>query len=317
MKLLITLMIAVGALNMVVNIVRYHRFLLSCQDVLSSGKKNDRLWMVLAEILLVFFLFGYVFVGFSSSPDLMMASILFFGSIFVTIVETLMFKLMETAKERSIDVAEVLVGVIDARDPYLNGHSRHVQKLTMLFYRYLPKHIRKELNPVSLEYAALLHDVGKLGVPEAILNKPAKLDPEEWEVVVRHPATGVKILKPLRSFDNIADWILYHHERVDGKGYYRLVGDQIPLPARLIAITDTYSAITMRRAYKQAKTHEEAISAMKEVAGAQLDRELFDIFLTIPKEELQACIPQLVHYGEPADGREPPFIPQHGSGTVS
>lgn len=86
MKLLITLMIAVGALNMVVNIVRYHRFLLSCQDVLSSGKKNDRLWMVLAEILLVFFLFGYVFVGFSSSPDLMMASILFFGSIFVTIV---------------------------------------------------------------------------------------------------------------------------------------------------------------------------------------------------------------------------------------
>ena len=97
MKLLITLMIAVGALNMVGNIVRYHRFLLSCQDVLSSGKKNDRLWMVLAEILLVFFLFGYVFVGFSSSPDLMVASILFFGSIFVTIVETLMFKLMETA----------------------------------------------------------------------------------------------------------------------------------------------------------------------------------------------------------------------------
>ena len=142
MKLLITLMIAVGALNMVGNIVRYHRFLLSCQDVLSSGKKNDRLWMVLAEILLVFFLFGYVFVGFSSSPDLMVASILFFGSIFVTIVETLMFKLMETAKERSINVAEVLVGVIDARDPYLNGHSRHVQELTMLFYRYLPKHIR-------------------------------------------------------------------------------------------------------------------------------------------------------------------------------
>ena len=283
MKLLITLMIAVGALNMVGNIVRYHRFLLSCQDVLSSGKKNDRLWMVLAEILLVFFLFGYVFVGFSSSPDLMVASILFFGSIFVTIVETLMFKLMETAKERSINVAEVLVGVIDARDPYLNGHSRHVQELTMLFYRYLPKHIRKELNPVSLEYAALLHDVGKL--------------------------------KPLHSFDNITDWILYHHERVDGKGYYRLVGDQIPLAARMISITDTYSAITMRRAYKLAKTHEEAITAMKEVSGAQLDSKLLDIFLTIPKEELQNCIPQRVNYGEPVDDREPPFVPPHGSGN--
>ena len=315
MEFVITLLIVIGALNMVGNIVRYYRFLRSCEDVLSSGKKSDLLWMNLALLLLVFFLIGYVFVGFFSSPDLMIGLILFFGSIFVTIVETLMVKLMETAKERSINVAEVLVGVIDARDPYLNGHSRHVQELTMLFYRYLPKHLRNDLNPVSLEYAALLHDVGKLGVPEAILNKPAKLDPEEWEVVVRHPATGVKILKPLHSFDNITDWILYHHERVDGKGYYRLVGDQIPLAARMISITDTYSAITMRRAYKLAKTHEEAVTAMKEVSGAQLDSKLLDIFLTIPKEELQNCIPQRVNYGEPVDDREPPFVPPHGSGN--
>ena len=180
----------------------------------------------------------------------------------------------------------------------------------MLFYRYLPRHLRKDLNPVSLEYAALLHDVGKLGVPEAILNKPAKLNPEEWEVVVRHPATGVKILKPLHSFDNITDWILYHHERVDGKGYYHLVGDQIPLPARMIAVTDTYSAITMRRAYHLARTHEEAVAAMKEVSGTQLDSELLDIFLSIPKEELQNCIPQRVNYGESVEDLNPPFVPE-------
>ena len=252
--------------------------------------------MNLAFILLVFFLVGYLFVGFFSDPDLMMAFILFFGSVFVTIVETLMFRLIETAKERSIDVAEVLVGVIDARDPYLNGHSRNVQELTMTFYRHLPKNLRQELNPVSLEYAALLHDVGKLGVPEAILNKPAKLDPEEWEVVVKHPAVGVKILKPLHSFDEIKDWILYHHERMDGKGYYKLSGNQIPLAARIIAIADTYSAITMRRAYKDAMSHEDAVRIMKDVSGTQLDAELLDIFVNIPKEELERCIPAIVDY---------------------
>lgn len=296
MDIIILVLIIAGALNMVRNIYRYYRFLKTSQDVLSLGKKRDQFWMNLALILLIFFLIGYLFVGFFSDPDLMMAFILFFGSIFVTIVETVMFRLIDTAKERSIDVAEVLVGVIDARDPYLNGHSRHVQELTMVFYRHLPKHLKNELNAVSLEYAALLHDVGKLGVPEAILNKPAKLDPEEWEVVVKHPAVGVNILKPLHSFDNIKSWILYHHERIDGKGYYKLSGDRIPLAARLISITDTYSAITMRRSYKEALTHEEAIRIMKEVSGTQLDAELLDIFLSIPKAELERCIPEKVDY---------------------
>ena len=296
MDIINMILIIVGALNMVRNIYRYFVFLRSSQDVLSSDSKRDDFWMKLAFILLVFFLIGYLFVGFFSDPDLMMACILFFGSVFVTIVETVMFRLIDTAKKRSIDVAEVLVEVIDARDPYLNGHSRHVQQLTMLLYQYLPRSMKKELNAVSLEYIALLHDVGKLGVPEAILNKPAKLDPEEWEVVVKHPAVGVKILSPLPSFDKSKDWILYHHERMDGKGYYKIPGNQIPLAARMISITDTYSAITMRRSYKETKTHEEAIAIMKEVAGKQLDSDLLDIFIKIPKEEIESCIPQKVDY---------------------
>lgn len=288
--------IILGAANMVGNIYRYFVFLRSSQDVLSSGRKRDVFWMRLALVLLIFFLLGYLVVGFTSKPSIMVSLILFFGSVFVTIVETLMFKLIETAKERSIDVAEVLVGVIDARDPYLNGHSQHVQALTMLFYKYLPKQMKRELNPVSLEYAALLHDVGKLGVPEAILNKPAKLNPEEWEVVVTHPEVGVRILKPLHSFDNIREWILYHHERVDGKGYYKLKADQIPLAARIIAITDTYSAIRMQRSYKEAKTYEQTMEIMKTVGGTQLDKELLDIFVQIPKEELEQCMPKRVDY---------------------
>ena len=279
-------LIIIGALLMVWNILRFFRFIKTTQDVLSSGSERDKRWMLFALILLIFFLCGYLFVGFLSRPDLMMALILFFGSVFVAIVLTLLSHLMETAKTRSIDIAEVLVGVIDARDPNLNGQSRCVQNVTMLFYRYLPANLRNEINPVSLEYAALMHDVGKLGVPEAILNKPAKLDEEEWKIIRRHPRIGVDILKPLRTFSNISDWIEYHHERIDGNGYYKVPGEEIPLPARIIAIADTYSAIVMRRSYKAPKTHEDAIGIMKDVAGSQLDKGLMDIFVTIPKEEL-------------------------------
>ena len=296
MKVIILILIIIGSILMVTNIIRYMYFVRTTHDVLSSGSRRDRAWKYVALVLLIFFLIGYLSIAIFSKPDMMMAMILFGGSVFVAIVLTLMFNLLETAKERSIDIAEVLVGVIDARDPNLNGHSRHVQEITMLFYRYLPSVFKKDINPVSLEYAALMHDVGKLGVPEAILNKPAKLTEEEWEIMRSHPQVGVKILKPLHTFDKIADWILYHHERMDGKGYYKVSGEDIPLAARIIAIADTYSAITMRRSYKEPRTHEEALQIIEEVAGSQLDRELVDIFLTIPKEELERCIPEKVKY---------------------
>lgn len=290
------LIISAGALLMISNIIRYGYFLHSTQDVISSGSKRDLIWKNGAFLLLIFFLIGYVFVGFFSDPDIMMASILFWGSVFVSIVITLMSNLLETAKERSIDIAEVLVGVIDARDPNLDGHSMYVQNLTMLFYKHLPPKYKNRINKVSLEYASLMHDVGKLGVPEAILNKPAKLSDEEWKVMRQHPEMGVKILKPLHTFDGIADWILYHHERIDGNGYYKLPGDKIPLASKIIAVSDTYSAITMRRSYKEPKTHEEAVEILKDVAGTQLDKELVDIFIGIPKSELIKCIPEKVRY---------------------
>ncbi len=296
MKTLIFILIIIGSLVMVTNIARYITFLRSTQDVLSAGNRRDRMRKYLALVLLIFFLIGYLFIALLSDPDIMMAMILFGGSLFVMIVLTLMYGLLDTAKKRSIEIAEVLVGVIDARDPNLNGHSRHVQELTMLFYRYLPGTIKKGINPVSLEYAALMHDVGKLGVPEAILNKPAKLTEEEWVVMRSHPKVGVRILQPLSTFASVFDWILYHHERMDGKGYYKVKAEDIPVAARVLAIADTYSAITMRRSYKAPRTHEDAIRIITEVAGTQLDRELVDIFLTIPKEELEKCIPEQVQY---------------------
>lgn len=293
---MITALIVIGAALMTWNIYRFYRFIRSTYDVLSADSSRDKRWMTIALVLLIFFLGGYMYVGIFAHPHLVTALILCFGSVFVAIVLTLLTHLMNTAKERSIDIAEVLVGVIDARDPNLNGHSRYVQEVTMLFYQYLPANLKKDLNPVSLEYAALMHDVGKLGVPESILNKPAKLDDEEWKVMRNHPKTGVKILKPLRTFANISPWIEFHHERLDGQGYYGLKADEIPLAAKIIAIADTYSAITMRRSYKPPRSHEDAIDIIKDVAGTQLDKELVDVFLTIPKDELVKCMPEEVKY---------------------
>lgn len=171
--------------------------------------------MFVGLVLLAFFLVSYLVVAFAFDPDMVTALILFFGSIFVSIMLLLLTsRLLDTAKERSVEITEMLVGIIDARDPNLNGHSVYVKELTMLFYQYLPRHLRNEINPVSLEYAALMHDIGKLGVPD-ILNKPAKLDDEEWEVMRRHPKIGVNLLKPLKTFDSVSDWILCHHERID------------------------------------------------------------------------------------------------------
>jgi HD-GYP domain-containing protein (c-di-GMP phosphodiesterase class II) len=296
MRASITVIIIIGALLMIANIIGYMRFLRSTQDVISGDSVRDLIWKYLALMLLTFFLVGYIFIAIFSRPDFMMAMVLFWGSVFVTIMLILLTNLMGTAKERGIDVAEVLIGVIDARDPNLNGHSRQVQEVTMLLYKNLPHHMKREINPVSLEYAALMHDVGKLGVPESILNKPAKLTDDEWKIMKAHPEIGVRILKPLKTFDEVSDWILYHHERIDGNGYYKLPGDKIPLPSRIMAIADTYSAITMRRAYKDPRTHEEAIEIIKDVAGTQLDAELVEICVKIPKKDLIACIPEKVKY---------------------
>lgn len=293
---MVTALIIVGSIIMVGNIIAYVRFIQTSTDVMLSGKRGEPIWEKIGLVLLLFFLFGYLGVAIAGKPDLLMAGILFFGAIFVSLALMLMYHLVDTLKDRSLEVTETLIGVIEARDSNLNGHSRNVQMLCMCLYKYLPSKMKEGINPVNFEYAALLHDVGKLGVPESILNKPGKLDPGEWDVMKQHPKIAMDLLKSLPSFENIKDWILYHHERIDGKGYYGIPGDDIPMAARIIAVCDTYSAITMRRSYKDKRTHEEAMEIIKDVAGSQLDPDIATIFMTIPKEELQACTPETVDF---------------------
>ena len=294
MQSIIIILITIGIVIMVTNIIREIWFIKNSRDVLSSGASFDNAFEFISLALLIFFLIGYILVVVLGEPDIVIAGILSGGSIFVAIVLTLMFRLVTTVKKNSLDIAETLISVIDARDPNLQGHSRHVQNLTMLIYEYIPPTKKKNINAISLEYAALMHDIGKLGIPESVLNKPAKLDDHEWELMKQHPRYGVEILKPLNSFKEINLWIEYHHERLDGKGYYGIAGKDIPYAARIISVADTYSAITMKRSYKPPKTHEEAIAIMKDVVGSQLDAEIVEVFCGIPKEKVIACTPETV-----------------------
>ena len=293
METLILVLILVGAANMVSNIVFYILFMLRMKDVISGGVKRDNAMIVIGLVLIVFFLFGYIYVSIYANPSLVTGFILFFGSIFVSVVIILMNRLIKTSKERSLEIAQILISVIDSRGPKLQGHSMHVKDLMTVFYKHLPRHLKGDYNLVSLEYAALLHDIGKLGMPVEILNKEGQLSEEEAALLRTHPQLGVRILRPIKSFDYIADWILYHHERVDGQGYFFKKADSIPFPSKLIAIVDAYSAITMGRVYSSPKTYEEAIEIIKQESGTVFDEELVDIFVSIPKEEIIACAPKV------------------------
>ena len=294
MEQLIPVMIIAGAVLMITNIIRFFQFIGNSKDVLSAGVTLDRVWELISLCLLIFFLVGYLLVAILGDPDMVTAGILFGGSIFVSIVLTLMFRLVRTVKDNCLNIAETLIGVVDARDPNLKGHSRYVRNLTMLLYEHLPQSRKSEINPISLEFASLMHDVGKLGIPEQILNKPAPLSEEEWVIMKNHPRLGREILSPLNSFREILPWIEFHHEFPNGNGYYGLADSEIPYAAKVIAVADVYSAITMRRSYKDVRSHEEAIQIIKEEACTKLDQGIVDILCALPKEALRACIPDSV-----------------------
>lgn len=132
----------------------------------------------------------------------------------------------------------------------------------------------------DLRLAATLHDIGKIMIPEKILNKPARLNSKEYESVKKHSETGYHILRAVDEYVHIADSVLYHHERWDGKGYPRkLKGKEIPLIARIISIADAYEAITSHRPYQGARNKDEAINELKANSGKQFDPEIVKVFI--------------------------------------
>ena len=125
-----------------------------------------------------------------------------------------------------------------------------------------------------------------------MLNKPSKLSDYEYDIIKTHPKIGIDIISNISGLDEIRDWILFHHERVDCKCYYKISKERIPLEAKIIAVADTFSALVTNRPYRKGMKYEKAIVIMKECAGTQLDEEILGVFCNISVEELEKCRPR-------------------------
>lgn len=171
---------------------------------------------------------------------------------------------------------------LDAKDKYTHGHSMRVTLYSLALAKKL--NLQDDLLE-EIETAGLLHDIGKIAIPEKILLKPGKLTAEEFEIIKSHPELGEKLVKSVEKLRLISNWLKHHHERFDGKGYPDgLAGDDIPISARIIALADTYDAMTSDRAYRNALSHEEAIDEIKRCSGTQFDPVLANIFIENQEE---------------------------------
>lgn len=183
-----------------------------------------------------------------------------------------------------INMVKSLVFAIEAKDIYTRGHSERVSKYSILMGKQLGLN-EKEFN--DLKWASMLHDIGKIGIPEFILNKPDGLTDAEYEIIRGHPEKGGEILRPVAQLAGSLPGIIHHHEHYDGTGYPQgLKGEEIPLSARIIAVADTFDAITSSRAYRRAKRPEKALTIIEEVAGTQLDARMVDVFKKVYKENI-------------------------------
>ena len=177
-----------------------------------------------------------------------------------------------------------LVAALDAREHETGDHSQRVVRYSLAVARRLGL---PERELPDLGRGALLHDIGKIGVPDAILLKPGKLNEAEWAEMKRHPQTGYDILKSIDFLDRSAEMVLSHQERFDGGGYPRaLAGEQIPIAARIFAIADTYDAMTSDRPYRKALSAEAARQEIARCSGTQFDPRCAEAFLAMAPAEL-------------------------------
>lgn len=176
-------------------------------------------------------------------------------------------RLYQEKREIFLETATALAEVIEARDRYTGGHVGRVVAYSMAIGRVLD--LPPELTE-QLKISAILHDVGKIGIADAILNKPSQLNDEEFAIMKRHPVIGTEILQHIKPLKGIIPGMKHHHERMDGKGYPDgLKGEDIPLMARIIAVADTFDAMTTTRPYRKGLPHQVALDELKKFSGTQ------------------------------------------------
>jgi HD-GYP domain-containing protein (c-di-GMP phosphodiesterase class II) len=195
-------------------------------------------------------------------------------------------QLLTTQEQAYLQVLQSLAKALEAKDPYTAGHSGRVAKYSVKLGKFLNLPT-KEIK--ILKQGALMHDLGKIAIPDHILNKPDKLTEEEFKIMRSHPIKTSDIMKPIRHYDQHREIAAWHHERWDGKGYPDgLTGEEIPLLARIVSIADTWDAMTGDRVYRKGMTEETALSILvSERDNGQWDPQLVNVFVQMVKDHKQ------------------------------
>ena len=209
-------------------------------------------------------------------------AVLLIGFIIMSLQITKYKRLHERDNKIINESIETFTGFIDAKDPYTNGHSKRVAIYTKLIAKEMGFE-GEELDRIY--YIALLHDCGKIGVPDNILGKPGRLTDEEFKIIKSHTVRGGEILSSFKSLENAGEGALYHHERYDGKGYPEgLKGEDIPLIARMICVADSFDAMNSNRVYRNKLSVDYILDELKNNAGTQFDPKIADVLLKLIKE---------------------------------
>jgi HD-GYP domain-containing protein (c-di-GMP phosphodiesterase class II) len=196
-------------------------------------------------------------------------------------------RLRKKEQETYYQIMKSLAQQVHAKDPYTFGHIRQVEKLGIMTGEELGLDLSGKRRDV-LSAGLLLHDVGKIGIPDNILKKPGPLNPEEWKIMRTHVEKGAKILEPLSDFKEVAEIVLSHHEFYDGSGYPRgLKGNQIPIEARIVSVVDAFHAIVSNRCYREGRPVEVAFEELRRAAGTQFDPQVVEAFIRAMKKQLR------------------------------
>jgi putative nucleotidyltransferase with HDIG domain len=198
-------------------------------------------------------------------------------------------RLHRELKELFVGSVKALINAIEARDPYTKGHSIRVTHYSSKIAQAMKMKAEEVEN---IQYAALLHDIGKINVKDEILLKPGKLSDEERHAIEEHPNYGALIMKPVKAFQRILPFLYYHHEKYAGSGYpTQLKGDKIPVESRIIAVADSFDAMTSDRPYRRALTIEDALRELERNAGTQFDPNIVTIFIELVHRD-KTCTPE-------------------------
>lgn len=297
-KALVSFLILVGAVVIARSFYSFRKIVNDENPIFFVGSARNRFLFHLYMGMMVFFLIGYsgvlcsVLTGVELTGNHLVALIFFLGAVFIYLGVTIQSRMLQTLRETFTRAIRMLIATVEVRDPYTIGHSEHVANLAVMIFDHLPEEARAGIDRGMLGITGLLHDIGKIGVPEAVLNKMGRPDLEEWDMIRQHVSIGRSLLKKLEGIGAVTEWVLYHHERIDGKGYLGMGADEIPPASKIIAVADTFSALVTDRPYRKGKSNREAMEILLNCIGTQLDGTIVETLCSIEGRLIDNCRPE-------------------------